>query len=139
MHLQQMFAATVCIFALASSCLSLLPATAADVEPTILQQLSPIGWHALGYSPDGRTLVAGDDSRGDLPKGGSTVKVWDLASKQTIRSLAGHKGPVTAVCYCPDGRTLASVASYDTKMKIWDSTSGSKDGTIRIWAAVRQK
>lgn len=110
MKLQQMFAATFSVFALASSWLSLLPAIAADVEPTILQQLSPIGWHALGYSPDGSTLVAGDDSRGDLPKGGSTVKVWELASKQTIRSLPGHQGPVTEVCYSPDGRTLASVA-----------------------------
>jgi WD40 repeat protein/formylglycine-generating enzyme required for sulfatase activity len=39
-------------------------------------------------------------------------------SEYTVRTLTGHKGPVTSVVFGPNGKTL---------------TSGSDDGTIRLW------
>jgi len=45
-----------------------------------------------------------------------TLRVWDLESGQTIRSLEGHRRPVKAVAVTPDGRC---------------AISGWHDGTLR--------
>jgi WD40 repeat protein len=40
-----------------------------------------------------------------------------------LLTLSGHSGPVTAVAFAPNGRTLVS-GSVDRTLKIWDATSG---------------
>uniref|UniRef100_A0A7S1XI18 Serine-threonine kinase receptor-associated protein n=1 Tax=Erythrolobus australicus TaxID=1077150 RepID=A0A7S1XI18_9RHOD len=47
-----------------------------------------------------------------------TVRVFDYASGQMLESHRGHHGPVWVLRFAPDGRTFSS---------------GSDDGTIRIW------
>ena len=42
---------------------------------------------------------------------------------QAIRSLAGHRGAVTAVAVRPDGKWMAS-ASFDHTLKVWDVARG---------------
>src|SRR5262249_17956592 len=68
-------------------------------------------WRCLAFSPDGRTLAAGD---------GQDVRLWDLASGMEVRTLRGHTGPVFSVAFGDDKRLA----------------SGSRDGTVRLWDAV---
>jgi WD domain, G-beta repeat len=58
------------------------------------------GAFCLVVSPDGRTLATGGRD--------NSVKLWDVATGQEIRTLGRHTRPVQAVAFRPDGHTLAS-------------------------------
>src|SRR5205814_2156896 len=64
------------------------------------------------FSPDGSRLVSGSQDQ--------TVKVWDVASAQELRTLKGHTTIVRSVAFSRDGYRLAS-ASMDKTIKIWDA------------------
>ncbi|WP_416972706.1 WD40 repeat domain-containing protein [Streptomyces sp. 4F14] len=65
---------------------------------------------ALGFSPDGRTLLTASDDR--------AARLWDVATGRLRTTLTGHTGPLTAIASSRDGRTVA--------------TAGA-DGTVRLW------
>jgi len=46
-------------------------------------------------------------------------------------TLKGHRGTVESVAFSPDGKTLASGASYDQTIRLWDVTTGKERGTLR--------
>jgi WD40 repeat protein/serine/threonine protein kinase len=123
---------------------------------TIKGHAAPEGGRAVvggvAFSPDGSRLASGSADR--------TIKIWDAASGQELRTLTGHTHEVWSVVFSPDGSRLAS-ASYDRTIKVWDTANGrellklkghtkgltsvafrphgrllasaSYDGTIKIW------
>jgi Tol biopolymer transport system component len=111
---------------------------------------------AVAFSPDGKTVVSGSLDR--------TLRLWDVASVQSLRTLEGHTYAVTAVAFSPDGKTVVS-GSDDGTLRVWDVASvqslrtleghtyavtavpyspdgktivsGSYDGTLRVWDVAR--
>jgi WD40 repeat protein len=66
----------------------------------------------LAFSPDGKLLASGSVD--------ATVKLWNLAIRQEVATLRGHRDGIFALSFTPDGHTLIS---------------GSRDKTIRLWPA----
>ena len=87
----------------------------------------------------------------------TTIRIWNVASGITIKTLTGHTGDVKSLVVLPDG--LLASGSYNNTIRIWNFTtgfniktlyghdngissliddglliSGSYDTTIRIWS-----
>ncbi len=62
------------------------------------------------FSTDGRKLLTVDDS--------GTIRVWEFATGQLIRTFTGHHGETTAT-FSPDARAIVG-ASNDAPVFVWD-------------------
>ncbi|KAJ5899031.1 hypothetical protein N7495_003775 [Penicillium taxi] len=76
---------------------------------------------SIAWSPDGTRLASGsmDD----------TVRIWDLATGQSVSTLEGHRGLVRSIAWSPDGTRLAS-GSMDDTVRIWDLATGQSVSTL---------
>ena len=63
------------------------------------------------------------------PPDDQTLRLWDLESGQTLRTLEGHTDWVRAVAVTPDGRRAVS-ASGDQTLRLWDLESGQTIRTL---------
>lgn len=71
--------------------------------------------NVVAYSPDGTRLAIGRDG---------FVQIWDIvADKERARSPI-HPGRVSEIVFAPDGRTLATTGSADSRVRIWDADTG---------------
>jgi WD40 repeat protein len=77
---------------------------------------------AVAFSRDGQRIATGGWDK--------TVKIWDVATGDEIRTLTGHTGFVQDLAFSPDGRTLVS-AGEDRAVKLWEVATGREIGTFR--------
>lgn len=71
--------------------------------------------NAIAFSPDGRTIAAGQ--RDD------TVRLWEVSTGQALLRFEGHTGQVNSIAFSPDRRLLAS-GGEDTTIRVWDVEVG---------------
>lgn len=60
-------------------------------------------------------MACGVGVQGEAAKGG--VEFWDVETGERIKAVGGHDGPVVALAFSPDGKTLAS-GSHDQTVKL---------------------
>ncbi|KAF3887991.1 MULTISPECIES: serine/threonine-protein kinase [Nostocales] len=77
--------------------------------------------NSVAFSPDGQSLASASDDR--------TIKIWNLATRQTTFTLKGHSQWIWAVAFSPDGKTLAS-GSADSTIKLWNLETGQEMTTL---------
>jgi serine/threonine protein kinase len=70
----------------------------------------------VAFSPDGTRIASASEDK--------TVKIWDVATGQVMRTLTGHSGGVTRVAFSLDGSRIAT-ASSDKLVKVFDSGWGA--------------
>jgi WD40 repeat protein/serine/threonine protein kinase len=90
-----------------------------------------LGVRALAFSPDGLTLAS-------VGTGDKDVKLWQVATRQSIATIAGFESGALNVTFSPDGRLLAS-GSRGGAVKIWELSSGQTLATLdahqgSVWA-----
>ncbi len=74
---------------------------------------------ALGFSPDGKSLAAGDSEAGRV----GWIRLIDTTTAQVTTSWRAHGDTVFALQYSRDGTRLAT-AGGDRLIRIWDTSSG---------------
>ncbi len=67
--------------------------------------------------------MAFDANSGDIIVAGSldpfSIFVWSLRTGQLIDILNGHTGPISSLCFSPNGAVLVS-GSWDQTVRVWD-------------------
>src|SRR5262249_36274114 len=88
-----------------------------------LQHPNWVSATALAFSPDGRTLAAGDYM--------GSVILWEVATGRPLKRLR-QNDIVLSVAFSPDGRTLAAGTSEDhhraPPARLWDAATGEPVG-----------
>ena len=79
-------------------------------EPVLLQGHQEVVYDSM-FLPDGNSVVTASFDR--------TLKLWDVASRQSVRTMEGHTGIILTVDVSPDGTLIASAGS-DNTIKFWD-------------------
>ena len=74
----------------------------------------------LAFSPDGKLIATGN---------GKSVKLWDAANGQELKTLSGHTDLIWSVAFSPDSKRLAS-GSHDKSVKVWDIAKGEEITTL---------
>ena len=80
----------------------------------------------LAFSPDGRVLAVGHNSRAGNP---GSLKLWEVATGRLLQSQT-EPGAVRSVAFSPDGKLLAT-AHFDRTACLRDGTTGAEKIRLR--------
>ena len=107
--------------ALLLALLAVMTSQLGAVEPKLLIGHTDPAYAAV-YTPDGTKLVTASFDK--------TLRIWDLNSGTTLRTLTGHTGLVLCVAITKDGNRLAS-GSLDNTIKLWDVPISKPTATMQ--------
>ncbi|MCK4579496.1 MAG: DUF2380 domain-containing protein [Candidatus Marinimicrobia bacterium] len=80
--------------------------------------------YTVAFSPDGGYALSGS--------GDKTLKLWEIASGQLVRTFLGHFGWIESVAFSPDGRlALSGGRGGDKTLKLWEIASGQHLRTFK--------
>jgi len=96
----------------------LLPIASAE-PPIVLGRHG--GVRALAFSSDGAVLAAASLDH--------TTVLWDVAKREQIGTLRGHRELVFDVAFSPDGAWIAT-GSLDYTVRIWETRTGQNVATL---------
>src|SRR5260370_1059080 len=77
--------------------------------------------NGVAVTPDGTRAVSAADDK--------TLRVWDLATGESVATLEGHTSPVRGVAVTPDG-TRAVSAAMDRTLRVWDLATCKSVATL---------
>lgn len=80
------------------------------------------GIRAVGFSPDGRRVISGDED--------FKVTIWDALTGNRLGRVKGPTAAIRSVVFSPDGKRFAS-ASDDKFIYIWDAQTATLLGTLQ--------
>eukprot|EP01041_Mallomonas_annulata_P009981 gene9981-20756_t len=94
--------------------------------------LSPLQSRRRGSNSNNNTLSASSSSSSSSHMSptrvisGSwddSIRIWDITTKETVRTLEGHSDDITCVCVNDNGTRIVS-GSTDNTIRVWDILSG---------------
>ena len=107
------------------------PASSQIKPDLILQAGHTKAINAVAFSPDARWLASGGKD--------TTIKIWDTATGNVLRTIYGHSSSVNTLAVSPDGKLLASgsgdfLDKRDITVFLRGGVIGGiEDYTVRIW------
>jgi WD40 repeat protein/serine/threonine protein kinase len=94
------------------------------------EEQHPLGTDSLTtvvYTPDGKTLITAGTS--------GTLQIRDAATGTLREEFGRHPSTVRQIAISPDGRTLASVTTEDSVIRLWDLASHDLIATLNSHVA----
>ncbi|WP_052668847.1 BTAD domain-containing putative transcriptional regulator [Nitriliruptor alkaliphilus] len=76
----------------------------------------------VAFSPDGTMFAS--------PREPSGVTLWDTATGDEVRTLAGPEIKLANLAFSPDGRRLAAASDLIDVIPVWDVASGELERTL---------
>ncbi len=95
---------------LTSAAVAFFAPSVQSADPVLLKGHNEVVYDAV-FLPDGKQVVTASFDR--------TLKLWDLATQQSVRTMEGHTGIILTVAVSKDGTLIASGAS-DNTIRLWD-------------------
>ena len=109
-------------------------------KPDLLKGHTGYIW-CIAFRPDGKVLASAGQDR--------TVRLWDVNTRQQIRTFGINVYPTSNITFSPDGKTLASATGGNNtedvmNVYLWDADTGKRLRTLSghtsaTWRFVRME
>ena len=93
-----------------------------DQEPVEFKGHQEVVYDAK-FLPNGKSLVTASFDQ--------TLKLWDVVTQSTLRTMEGHTGIVLTVDVSPNGKLIAS-GSSDRTVRLWDVPDSDPISTTKV-------